>query len=69
MLYEVITALIDLEEGIVLTEDKVVPPPHEPGLLPKWLAEKGATDIIAGGMGVITSYSIHYTKLYETNHP
>ncbi len=44
-------ALIDLEEGIVLTEDKVVPPPHEPGLLPKWLAEKGATDIIAGGMG------------------
>ena len=29
----------------------VVPPPHEPGLLPQWLAEKGATDIIAGGMG------------------
>ncbi len=26
-------------------------PPHEPGLLPKWLAEKNATCIIAGGMG------------------
>jgi len=26
-------------------------PPHEPGLLPRWLAEKGAQMIIAGGMG------------------
>jgi len=26
-------------------------PPHEPGLLPKWLAEHGADVIIAGGMG------------------
>lgn len=26
-------------------------PPHEPGLLPKFLGEKGVTHIIAGGMG------------------
>lgn len=26
-------------------------PPHEPGLLPRWLAEQGANVIIAGGMG------------------
>jgi predicted Fe-Mo cluster-binding NifX family protein len=26
-------------------------PPHQPGLLPGWLAERGATDVIAGGMG------------------
>jgi Mrp family chromosome partitioning ATPase/predicted Fe-Mo cluster-binding NifX family protein len=26
-------------------------PEHEPGLLPRWLHEKGATTIIAGGMG------------------
>jgi predicted Fe-Mo cluster-binding NifX family protein len=26
-------------------------PPHEPGLLPRFLHEKGITDIIAGGMG------------------
>jgi len=26
-------------------------PPHQPGLLPGWLAERGATMIIAGGMG------------------
>ena len=27
------------------------PPPHEPGVLPKWLARQGANVIIAGGMG------------------
>jgi predicted Fe-Mo cluster-binding NifX family protein len=26
-------------------------PPHEPGLLPRWLHERGADVIIAGGMG------------------
>jgi predicted Fe-Mo cluster-binding NifX family protein len=26
-------------------------PPHEPGLLPAWLADKGVNCIIAGGMG------------------
>ena len=39
------------ENGEIISEEKLVPPPHEPGVLPKWLAEKGATDIIAGGMG------------------
>jgi predicted Fe-Mo cluster-binding NifX family protein len=29
----------------------ITPPPHEPGLLPRWLHEQGATVIIAGGMG------------------
>lgn len=27
------------------------PPPHEPGVLPRWLSELGANIIIAGGMG------------------
>ena len=26
-------------------------PPHQPGLLPSWLHERGAGIIIAGGMG------------------
>ncbi|MFW6132441.1 MAG: NifB/NifX family molybdenum-iron cluster-binding protein [Planctomycetota bacterium] len=26
-------------------------PPHEPGVLPSWLAEQGADVIISGGMG------------------
>lgn len=43
--------LFSENEGMITSEEKIVPPPHEPGLLPKWLADKGATDIIAGGMG------------------
>lgn len=39
------------KDNIIVSSEKIVPPPHEPGLLPKWLAEKGATDILAGGMG------------------
>ena len=44
-------ALVDVENNKVTATSEVVPPPHEPGLLPPWLAEKGATMIIAGGMG------------------
>ena len=44
-------ALIDVDDKKIVSAEKVVPPPHEPGLLPKWLSEKGVTDIIAGGMG------------------
>jgi ATP-binding protein involved in chromosome partitioning len=29
----------------------VTAPPHEPGLLPGWLAKQGVNLIIAGGMG------------------
>ena len=35
----------------VLKQTRVVPPPHEPGVLPRWLHEQGAQVIIAGGMG------------------
>jgi predicted Fe-Mo cluster-binding NifX family protein len=45
-------ALIHVEEGKIVDKQLLTPPPHEPGLLPRWLSEKGATVIIAGGMGV-----------------
>ncbi|HOE63778.1 MAG TPA: NifB/NifX family molybdenum-iron cluster-binding protein [Candidatus Sumerlaeota bacterium] len=46
-------ALVDVnpDEKKILRREDVVPPPHEPGLLPRWLAERGATMIISGGMG------------------
>ena len=31
--------------------EEMVPPPHEPGLLPKWLASKNVNMIVSGGMG------------------
>ncbi len=43
--------LFDVADNAVVSETKVIPPVHQPGVLPKWLAEEGATDIIAGGMG------------------
>jgi len=44
-------AIIDAESKDITSETLVTPPAHEPGLLPGWLAEKGVTDVIAGGMG------------------
>ena len=46
-------ALIDVDPTgkKILKREDLEAPPHEPGLLPKWLAERGANLIIAGGMG------------------
>jgi Mrp family chromosome partitioning ATPase/predicted Fe-Mo cluster-binding NifX family protein len=45
-------ALIDTDpQGTIVNEAYVTPPPHEPGLLPPWLAGQGVNCIIAGGMG------------------
>ncbi len=43
--------LMDIENEKIISNEKITPPPHEPGLLPKWLSERGISDIIAGGMG------------------
>lgn len=46
-------ALIDVDTSkkeIVKRED-IEAPPHQPGLLPPWLAERGVDMVIAGGMG------------------
>jgi Mrp family chromosome partitioning ATPase/predicted Fe-Mo cluster-binding NifX family protein len=44
-------ALIETENGQIQGKSVHTPPPHEPGVLPKWLHEMGANVIIAGGMG------------------
>ncbi|MBN2401822.1 MAG: NifB/NifX family molybdenum-iron cluster-binding protein [Spirochaetes bacterium] len=45
-------ALIDTDsDGKLVNESSVIPPAHEPGLLPRWLSEKGVNCVIAGGMG------------------
>lgn len=35
----------------ITSQNLVVPPAHEPGLLPRWLHEKGVEVVLAGGMG------------------
>jgi len=44
-------ALIEAENGKIRGKMTHTPPPHEPGVLPKWLHDLGAQVIIAGGMG------------------
>jgi predicted Fe-Mo cluster-binding NifX family protein len=42
---------VDSQTKAILKQEAIPAPEHEPGLLPRWLAERGATVIIAGGMG------------------
>ena len=42
---------VDPENKTVTGTELLTPPPHEPGVLPKWVAENGAKLVIAGGMG------------------
>jgi predicted Fe-Mo cluster-binding NifX family protein len=44
-------AVIDVQDKKIMNKEILEPPPHEPGVLPKWLHELGADVIIAGGMG------------------
>jgi predicted Fe-Mo cluster-binding NifX family protein len=32
-------------------EERLEPPPHQPGVLPVWLAQQGVNVVIAGGIG------------------
>jgi len=46
-------ALIEVDEATKTAKETnlLTPPPHEPGVLPRWLHEQGADIILAGGMG------------------
>lgn len=41
----------DISQGTITSEAALDAPPHEPGLLPRWLAENGANVVLAMGMG------------------
>jgi predicted Fe-Mo cluster-binding NifX family protein len=44
-------ALVKVEDNQIKSKETLVPPPHEPGVLPKWLHDLDTNVIIAGGMG------------------
>jgi predicted Fe-Mo cluster-binding NifX family protein len=46
-------SLVDIDplKKTVTATTEVVPPEHQPGLLPPWLKERGVSLVIAGGMG------------------
>ncbi len=44
--------IVDVENNEIIKKEELVPPPHEPGVLPKWLGDLKVNVIIAGGMGM-----------------
>jgi len=44
---------IDVDEATnkIINREEKTPPEHVPGILPPWVAEQGATVVLAGGMG------------------
>lgn len=42
---------VDPEKKAIIKTEMLTPPPHAPGVLPPWVAEQGASYVIAGGMG------------------
>ena len=46
-------ALFDVDEQKkeIIKKELINSPEHQPGLLPNWLADKGVSVVIAGGMG------------------
>lgn len=45
-------AVIETENQKITNIDYVKPPVHQPGTYPRFLAEKGVSTIISGGMGM-----------------
>lgn len=46
-----IFTIYDIENGKIINKEDHTPPPHEPGVIPKWLNEVKATKILTGGIG------------------
>jgi ATP-binding protein involved in chromosome partitioning len=42
---------VDVEKCQIVNSELKTPPPHEPGILPKWLHEQNVNVVLAGGMG------------------
>ena len=43
--------IVDTLDGGITATKYHIPPPHEPGALPRWLGDLGVDVVIAGGMG------------------
>jgi predicted Fe-Mo cluster-binding NifX family protein len=44
-------AYVDVDDQSITKISLMNPPEHQPGTFPRWVADNGATDVIAGGMG------------------
>ena len=44
-------AIVHVADGSITETETLTPPPHEPGVLPRWVHDLGVETVIAGGMG------------------
>ena len=56
-------AIVDVEDDKVVNEEFIVPPVHQPGVYPKFLADQGVHVIIAGGMGQRAQDLFHQNQI------
>jgi predicted Fe-Mo cluster-binding NifX family protein len=42
---------LDADTNKILNVEMLTPPPHEPGVIPRWVAQQGVNLVLAGGMG------------------
>jgi predicted Fe-Mo cluster-binding NifX family protein len=43
--------IVEIADGAIRSRETIANPGHEPGFLPGYLAQRGVTCIVAGGMG------------------
>ena len=57
---------IDAIDGNIMDEKHFKPSPHEPGSLPKWISQMGATAVLAGGLGqqAIAIMKAHHIEVH-----
>ncbi len=58
--------LFEIGGKSILNQKTIDAPPHQPGLLPPFLAEMGVSDVIAGGIGqrAIQIFNQHKINVY-----
>ncbi len=65
---------VDCDKGDDFELKIYEPPPHEPGVLPKWLRDMGVTHLVCGGIGaravqLLESYGIKVIAGVTENNP
>lgn len=59
-------ALIEVNGKEIVSEELIAAPPHQPGMLPPFLANLGVTDVLAGGIGgrAIDIFNAHKVNVF-----
>ena len=59
--------VFEITDNQIISQNKLTPQQHEPGVLPKWLVQNEITDVIANGMGekafkILTHFKVNVHK-------